>query len=168
MPYRWTSEAETQNSERVLELWPHNSLPKSGFALFIAVTFLLILLPLLAMVGTVIFWGLLPFMMFALWGIWTALQKSYANNQISERLSFGQKTLELIRTNSGGDTQSWSCDGYWSRASLYSSEGPVPFYVTLNGNGREVEIGAFLSEDERKSLYDELRNALWVYKRNKT
>ena len=83
MPYRWTSEAETQNSERVLELWPHNSLPKSGFALFIAVTFLLILLPLLAMVGTVIFWGLLPFMMFALWGIWTALQKSYANNQIS-------------------------------------------------------------------------------------
>ena len=28
--------------------------------------------------------------------------------------------------------------------------------VTLRGGGREVEIGAFLSEDERKALFDEL------------
>ena len=40
----------------------------------------------------------------------------------------------------------------------------MPFYVTLNGNGREVEIGAFLSEDERKSLYEELRSELSYYK----
>jgi uncharacterized membrane protein len=32
----------------------------------------------------------------------------------------------------------------------------VPNYVTLSGAGREVEIGAFLSEDERKALYGEL------------
>lgn len=164
MPYRWSTDQTTQNTTRVLELWPHNSLPKSGFALFIGVTFGLIILPLLAMSGTMIFWGLLPFLMLALWAIWAALQKSYKNNEISERLSFGHRTLDLVRVNPRGDTQSWSCEAYWSRASLYTSEGPVPFYVTLNGNGREVEIGAFLSEDERKSLYDELRNALALYK----
>lgn len=32
----------------------------------------------------------------------------------------------------------------------------MPHYVTLSGAGREVEIGAFLSEDERKELYAEL------------
>ena len=32
----------------------------------------------------------------------------------------------------------------------------MPNYVTLKGQGREVEIGAFLSEDERLSLRDEL------------
>ena len=29
--------------------------------------------------------------------------------------------------------------------------------VTLSGNGREVEIGAFLSEEERKELFVELQ-----------
>ena len=36
----------------------------------------------------------------------------------------------------------------------------MPHYVTLCGKGREVEIGAFLSEDERVSLYDELSDRL--------
>jgi uncharacterized membrane protein len=37
--------------------------------------------------------------------------------------------------------------------------------VTLSGNGREVEIGAFLSEDERKSLFKELQSALTKFKK---
>jgi uncharacterized membrane protein len=39
--------------------------------------------------------------------------------------------------------------------------------VTLSGNGREVEIGAFLSEDERKSLFKELTERVRCY-RNST
>ena len=41
--------------------------------------------------------------------------------------------------------------------SLHETGGPVPNYVTLSGNGREVEIGAFLSEDERVELFSELQ-----------
>jgi len=36
----------------------------------------------------------------------------------------------------------------------------VPYYITLRGKGREVEIGKFLSEDERKALFDELNRSL--------
>ena len=43
---------------------------------------------------------------------------------------------------------------------MHEKGGPVPHYVTLSGKGREVEIGAFLSEDERKALYGELSDAL--------
>jgi len=32
----------------------------------------------------------------------------------------------------------------------------MPNYVTMLGNGREVEIGAFLSEEERLALYANL------------
>ena len=164
MPYHWKTNFQDGQDTRILEIWPHNSLPKQGFASFIITTFVLILLPLVALSGTLVFWGLLPFLMLAVWAIWTALQHSYKRNKIYECLSFREQTLDLKRTNPKGDTQNWSCEGYWSRASIYIKEGPVPFYVTLNGNGREVEIGAFLSEDERKSLYEELRSELSYYK----
>ena len=43
---------------------------------------------------------------------------------------------------------------------MHQQGGPVPWYVTLTGNGRTVEIGAFLSEYERRVLYGELASAL--------
>ena len=164
MPYRWSLQRDEQTETQVLELWPHNSLTKNGFAAFIIITFVMTLLPLIALSGTILFWGLLPFMMFALWTIWAALRQSYKNNAIFERLSFGCKMLKLIQISSSGKNKSWACEGYWSRVNLYASEGPIPFYVTLKGNGREVEIGAFLSEGERKSLYNELLNTLNQYR----
>ena len=54
----------------------------------------------------------------------------------------------------------WACNPYWVRVSSHDNAGPVKHYVTLSGNGREVEIGAFLSEEERKRLYPELRAAI--------
>ena len=43
---------------------------------------------------------------------------------------------------------------------MYDKEGPVLNYITLSGNGREVELGSFLGEDERQELFDELNGLL--------
>ena len=43
---------------------------------------------------------------------------------------------------------------------MHLRKGPVSHYVTLSGNGRTVEIGSFLSEDERKQLFSELQDFL--------
>ena len=43
---------------------------------------------------------------------------------------------------------------------MYDKEGPVANYITLTGNGREVELGSFLGEDERIKLFDELNRLL--------
>jgi uncharacterized membrane protein len=43
---------------------------------------------------------------------------------------------------------------------MYDKEGPVANYITLSGNGREVELGSFLGEDERKELFNELSHLL--------
>ena len=43
---------------------------------------------------------------------------------------------------------------------MYDQEGPVANYITLTGNGREVELGSFLGEDERIKLFDELNQLL--------
>ena len=49
---------------------------------------------------------------------------------------------------------------------MYDNEGPVANYLTLNGNGREVELGSFLGEDERKELFHELNRLLKKLKSN--
>ena len=76
-----------------------------------------------------------------------------------EVLTLDANEAQLERRNANGTQQSWQCNRYWVTVELHTQDGPVPNYVTLRGGGREVEIGAFLSEDERKVLYDELRKA---------
>lgn len=153
MPYHWTNTG--QDSEE-LELWPHNSLPPEGFAVMILGFFLFASIPLYAMLGTILLWGLLPFMLAATWALYYALRRNWRDRQIREVLTVTPRTCHLHRTNPKGPAQDWQSNTYWVRVSLHKDTGPVPFYVTLKGDGREVEIGAFLSEEERKTLYTEL------------
>jgi uncharacterized membrane protein len=89
-----------------------------------------------------------------------ALDQNRRNAQVLEVLRLGPENAELIRSDGRGAAQSWCCNRHWTQVALHPDRGPVPNYVTLRGAGREVEIGAFLSEDERKALYDDLRVAI--------
>ena len=163
MPYTWT---ETDDNARSLRLWPHRSLPRRGMAAFILTTFIMICIPLFAMLGTAVLWGLLPFAMAAVGAVWWGLERSYHDGNIIEELTLDPAHVHLTRTNPKGDRQEWDCNSFWARAELHPKGGPVPFYVTLSGNGRMVEIGAFLTEDERKDLFNELSHALYLNKTN--
>jgi len=92
------------------------------------------------------------------------LRKNYKDRSILERLTIRDEQCNLLRQNPKGDTQSWDCNPFWVRVHLHETGGPVPNYVTLSGNGREVEIGAFLSEDERKALYQDLAQTFRDYR----
>ena len=158
MPYRWTKNEEHDVNE--LHLWPHQSLSPGGFALFIGVTFSMVLLPLFQVVGTAILWGLLPFVMLAVAGVWFAINRSQRNARILEVLTLTDKQARLVRHDPNGLVREWACNRYWASAQMHDDEGPVPHYVTLRGGGREVEIGAFLSEEERVELYSDLLGRL--------
>jgi uncharacterized membrane protein len=157
MPYAWTDPDEDHRS---LTLWPHRSLPRRGMAAFVLGTFTLITIPLYPLLGTAVLWGLLPFLLAAVGAVWWGLERSYRDGNIVEELTLDSTHIHLTRTNPKGDRQEWDCNSYWARAELHPQGGPVPFYVTLSGNGRTVEIGAFLSEDERKALFNDLCEAL--------
>ena len=149
---------------KIIEVWPYNSLKPKGFVLFLGSTFVLISLPLFNVLGTTVFWGLLPFLLVAFIGVWFALRRSLNDRQILEQLTLSQEEIALIRQNPTGEHKRWVCSPYWAKLKIYKTEGPVRNYITLTGNGREVELGAFLSEDERKTLYDELEQLLDRYK----
>ena len=150
MPYEWKTAPTARRQE--LRLWPHQSLPPKGFAAFILVTFAMILIPTLPLLGTPLLWWLLPFVLAAVAGMYFALQGNHKSRQIDEVFTLTDDTVHLTHTTPKGDVKEWDCK--------YEKDGPVPHYVTLRGKGREVEIGSFLSEDERIALFDELNRSL--------
>ena len=159
MPYTINKEMGARKVVTI-ELWPYNSLKPKGFAFFLGATFTLITLPLFNVLGTKVFWGLFPFLFLTLMGIWFALRKSLRDRQILEQLTLHKDELVLIRQDPTGEQKEWACSPYWSKLKMYDKEGPVANYITLSGNGREVELGSFLGEDERKELFHELNRLL--------
>ncbi len=123
-------------------------------------TFALITLPLYPLLGTSLVWGMLPFLMLVVAALWFALRRSYNDAKIQEELRRDGDEITLTHTSARGDVQSWSCNIYWVRVEMHKAGGPVPHYVTLTGNGRTVEIGSFLSEEERKDLFADLTDFL--------
>jgi uncharacterized membrane protein len=160
MPYEWTPTDTPAKAPKALHLWPYRSLPKRGFVGFIGVTALMITLPLLAILGSPVLWGLLPFFVIAIGGMYWALDRNYRDGDILEALTFDGARLHLTRQGPHGKRQTWEANPHWVRVDLHAKGGPVPEYITLSGGPREVELGAFLSEEERVTLARELRQAL--------
>lgn len=159
MPYHWSPAPNPEDGES-LRLWPHQSLPKAGFVGFIGATAVLISVPLFALLGTVALWVLLPFLLAAVSALWLALSRSYRDNAIVEQLVLSPTLLHLTRTGPRNRHREWQTNPHWVRLTLHRTGGPVPNYVTLAAAGREIEIGAFLSEDERTALHADLAERL--------
>lgn len=155
MPYTWTNPSPEQAE---LQLWPHNSLPPAGFAAIVPGFFLFASIPLYWLIGTVVLWGLLPFVMASVAALYWGLQRNFRDRRILEILTLSPDCVRLTRHNPRGDAQDWESAPYWVQVACHEKGGPVPYYVTLKGHGREVEIGAFLSEDERRALFTELQD----------
>lgn len=157
MPYEWLP---PEGDTRRLHLSVHRSLPPAGFVWFIGGTAALIAVPLLPVIATPVFWGLLPFVLGALGAIWWALKRSWSDRAVTEDLVLSRDLITLTRRGPRGRVQSWQANPFWASVHLHPQGGPVPDYLTLKGDGREVEIGAFLTEGERRALHDEIAAAL--------
>jgi uncharacterized membrane protein len=141
-------------------LRPNRSLSRAGFAWVMLVTWLLMLVPLVSLLGTVALWVMLPFCLAALAALWFGIERNYHDGTLTETLSIDHDLIEVIRREPRGAELSWSANPYWVRATLRKKGGPVDNYLTLKGGGREIELGAFLSPEERADLHDLLLTLL--------
>lgn len=158
LPYEWLSPipASADAPLHELHLWPHRSLSRRGFVAFIGGTFILLLLPLFPALGTNVLWGLLPFLMGTLALLYWAIGRSYHDGEVIETLRIWEDRVRLERHARRAPVRDWEANPHWVEVRLHKTGGPVENYVTLRGAGRKVEIGAFLSDDERVDLYGEL------------
>ena len=173
MPYEWVvrndqapersgafCRAEGDAPAYQLHLWPYRSLPRKGFVVFIGATVAMLALPLIAMLGSPVLWGVLPFMALVVAGVWLGLSRSYRDGEVIEDLTLWQDKITLKREGPRGRRQEWDANPHWVRVEIHPKGGPVPNYLTLRGGARTVELGAFLSEPERLELQGELQRAL--------
>ncbi len=157
MPYEWLPPAPDMAE---VHLWPYRSLPKAGLVWFIGGTAAMIALPLVAVLGSPVLWGVLPFLVAAIAAIWWALARSYKDAEIIEDLILTPERVTLTRHGPRGRRQAWDANPHWVRLTLHPKGGPVPNYLTMKGEGREVELGAFLTEAERIALRAEVQARL--------
>ena len=163
MPYEWiTPPAPAPRSAPKVELhlWPYRSLLRKDFVVFISGTAAIVLLPLLVLLGSPVLWALLPFFAIAVGGVWYALQRNQKDGEILEELRIWPDRMTLDHMHPRQGHHAWEANPYWVELKIDPKHERITNYLTLKGADREVELGAFLSEEERAVLFDELHDKL--------
>ncbi|MFB2532411.1 DUF2244 domain-containing protein [Paracoccus sp. p3-h83] len=156
MPYRWMTTPDAE----VMQATAHQSLTPGLFTGFIATTAGLLGLALLALIGSPALWVLLVFALGALAGVWWALDLHRRRSACREVLRIEAGTLTLTRHDPGQPPRLWQAPLDRAQVQMDAGHAPVPFYLTLHGGPRVVELAAFLTPAERRSLYGDLRQRL--------
>ena len=155
MPYQWTQTPEKET----LTLWPHQSMTPQGFTWFIGATAGMLSLPLFAVLGSAVAWVLMVCFLITIGAVWRAITSNQHARSGQEVLTVSNDRVDLCHTRPDGDPLVWKAHRDWVKLSI-REDGPVEKYLTLRGGGREVELGAFLTPEERETLYDELSEVI--------
>lgn len=141
-------------------LRPNRSLPRSGLAWLLLILWGLLLVPLFPLLGSVALWVMLPFLLGALAALWYFIERNYRDGEMYEELSLWPDRIRVEQHTPRKPVLSWEANPYWTSVNLRKEGGPVENYLTLKGAGREIELGVFLSPEERVELNTSLSTAL--------
>ncbi len=143
-----------------VRLWPNRSLPRRGFLVVMVLAAAGMSLPLTATLGApMVALALVPHLLLALGLLWWFIRRSYRDGELEEELRLWPDEIEVERREPRGGVRRWRANPYWVRLKL-DPKGRSENYLTLAGGGREIELGAFLSPEERAALAEEIESAL--------
>ena len=140
-------------------LWPNQSLTRRGYRATLGGAAAGLALPLAGLVGTKVFWPLAVFMAVPFLALRYAMRRNARQMQIEERLWVWPDEVRVERREADGRVLRWQADPLRIRLWLHKGA-KVEDYLTLSGGGRQIELGAFLSPEERVALADEIERAL--------
>lgn len=102
---------------------------------------------------------MLPFLLAVLFALYWAFRRSHADARLSEELRLWPDLITVVRSEPRGAVRRWHANPFWVRVRLHE-DAAIEKYLTLRGNGREIEFGAFLAPWERETLFHDLERAL--------
>jgi len=142
-----------------VEIWPNQSLSRNGLHIVLWITGIGLAVPLVAMTGTPVFWGLLPFAIATFAAIRHAFRRNRRNLRLTETFSVWRDEVRVERREPDGRRLRWQAEPVRARVRLQAGA-RIEDYLTLTGGGREIELGAFLAPEERVALANEIEAAL--------
>jgi uncharacterized membrane protein len=140
-------------------LWPHRSLSPRGFAMVMVGTAVMLSIPLIPLLGSPVALGIAPFLVAALALLGLFIRRNQRDLSLHEELRLWPDLMAVERYEPGGRVLRWQANPYWVRIRLHP-QGRPENYLTLKGGEREIELGAFLSPEERTELAAQLEDAL--------
>lgn len=140
------------------EMRPHRSLSPLGFWI------------LMAAIGGVSFTTGMVFLLAGAWPVfgffgldvllvYVFFRLNYREARAFETLTLTETELLLRKISPVGKVISYRFEPYWLRVKI-DSPTQTRSRLTLSSHGKTVEIGAFLTEDEKIGLAQEIRDAL--------
>lgn len=142
-----------------LTLWPHRSLSSRGFRIVLMAAAVLASIPLMALIGTKALWVIALFMGADLLLLWGMIRLSYRSGRVRETVSLWPTLLRIEHREPDGALKVWEANPHWVKVRLVDTR-RMPDYLVLSSSGREIELGAFLTPSERRTLASELNTAL--------
>lgn len=91
--------------------------------------------------------------------VYWALRASNRQGRLFERLALTRDAFTVHRVSANGVETRWEFQPYWLKLDVVTHEGGGN-RLMLRSHGRVLEIGAFLTQDEKARLADALRAAL--------
>lgn len=142
-----------------VRLWPHRSLSPEGFRWIMALTAAGLCLPLVALAPTGASLALAPYAAAAFGMLWLFLKISYFTGRLTEELLLWPDAIAVERREPMGKVKRWAANPYWVDIDTTNTR-EIQSYLTLRGGGRRIELGAFLTPEERVELASELRSQI--------
>lgn len=92
--------------------------------------------------------------------IYLAFKLNYRSGRLYETIDVTPDALTLTRFHPSGRKENFEFNSYWARVRLTIDRPDGRTSLRLAAQGREVLIGQFLTDDERRDVADALTNAL--------
>ena len=143
-----------------IRLVPNRSLNSNGTKVVFAVIACGFLLPIIPFIGSPIGTTLTIFSGLTFYLFLTLLQKNFQQGSTFEEILISKRKIKVVHQEKNKEQLTWECNPYWTKVHLDINNPRLKNYLTLAGKGKRIELGAFLSPEERLELRDEIQNAL--------
>ena len=143
-----------------IRLVPNRSLNSNGTKVVFAVIAFGFLLPIIPFIGSPIGTTLTIFSGLTFYLFLTLLQKNFQQGSTFEEILISKRKIKVVHQEKNKERLTWECNPYWTKVHLDINNPRLKNYLTLAGKGKRIELGAFLSPDERLELRDKIQNAL--------
>ena len=143
-----------------IRLVPNRSLNSNGTKVVFAVIAFGFLLPIIPFIGSPVGTTLTIFSGLTFYLFLTLLQKNFQQGSTFEEILISRRKIKVVHQEKNKDRLTWECNPYWTKVHLDTNNPRLKNYLTLAGKGKRIELGAFLSPDERLELRDKIQNAL--------